>query len=298
MRPVTTGGLALLLFFGLSPGTAGAAAEGAEKTTPSCSDCHDQAKAFVNNPHARGKTQKGEVPNLVCTPCHGDGTLHMDAGGEKEKITKPMGRCGAETCLECHDKTTKCVSMHAGKHANSETVNCLSCHSIHSSELRARSLLAKKELDLCAGCHQTQAASFRNKPYGHRIGRGGMECSTCHQPHGSTNAGCEVAKLTKSGEAICVSCHADKKGPYVFPHGAVSIGGCLSCHEAHGSNNPKRLKRATVYQLCLECHSPLVGGTFGSQPPSFHNLLTARYQHCTTCHVAIHGSNRSPQLVK
>ena len=298
MRPLAVGGLALLLFFGLSPGTAGAAAEGAEKTTPSCSDCHDQAKAFASNPHARGKTQKGEVPNLVCTPCHGDGTLHMDGGGEKEKITKPVGRCGAEICLECHDKTTKCVSMHAGKHANSETVNCLSCHSIHSSELRARNLLAKKELDLCAGCHQTQAASFRNKPYGHRIGRGGMECSTCHQPHGSTNAGCEVAKLTKSGEAICVSCHADKKGPYVFPHGAVSIGGCLSCHEAHGSNNPKRLKRATVYQLCLECHSPLVGGTFGSQPPAFHNLLTARYQNCTTCHVAIHGSNRSPQLVK
>ena len=302
MRPLAVGGMALLLFFGLSPGTAGAAPAEAEKTADktvaSCTDCHDQAKAFVNNPHARGKTQKGEVPNLVCTPCHGDGTLHMDAGGDKEKITKPVGRCGAEICLECHDKTTKCVSMHAGKHANSETVNCLSCHSIHSSELRARSLLAKKELDLCAGCHQTQASSFRNKPYGHRIGRGGMECSTCHQPHGSTNAGCGVAKLTKSGEAICVSCHADKKGPYVFPHGAVSIGGCLSCHEAHGSNNPKRLKRATVYQLCLECHSPLVGGTFGSQPPSFHNLLTARYQNCTTCHVAIHGSNRSPQLVK
>lgn len=292
------GGMALLLFFGLSPGTAGAAPAGTEKSTTSCTDCHDQAKAFASNAHARGKTQKGEVPNLVCTPCHGDGTLHMEAGGDKEKITKPVGRCGAETCLQCHDQTKKCVSMHAGKHANSEIVNCLSCHSIHSSELRSRSLLAKKQLDLCAGCHQTQVASFRNKPYGHRIGRGGMECSTCHQPHASTNAGCEVAKPTKSGEAICVSCHVDKKGPFVFPHGAATIGGCLSCHEAHGSNNPKRLKRATVYQLCLECHSPLVGGTFGSQPPAFHNLLTARYQNCTTCHVAIHGSNRSPQLVK
>jgi predicted CXXCH cytochrome family protein len=72
----------------------------------------------------------------------------------------------------------------------------------------------------------------------------------------------------------------------------------MTCHEPHASNNMHRLKRATVSQLCLECHSPITGGTLGSQPPSFHNLLTARYQNCTTCHVAIHGSNRSPQLVK
>lgn len=290
--------MALLLFFGLSPGTAGAAPAGAEKSTTSCSDCHDQAKAFASNPHARGKAKKGEVPNTVCTPCHGDGTLHMDAGGDKEKITRPVGRCGAEICLECHDQTKGCKSQHSDKHANSETVNCLTCHSIHSSELTARSLLAKKELEVCGSCHSSQVSVFRNKPYGHRIGRGGMECSTCHEPHQSTNAGCGITKQTRSGEIICVSCHADKKGPYVFPHGAGSVGDCMTCHEAHASNNPHRLKRATVYQLCLECHSPIAGGTFGSQPPAFHNLLTARYQNCTTCHVAIHGSNRSPQLVK
>jgi nitrate/TMAO reductase-like tetraheme cytochrome c subunit len=55
-----------------------------------------------------------------------------------------------------------------------------------------------------------------------------------------------------------------------------------------------------VAQLCIECHSPIasVSTTFGSQPPSFHNLSLPRYQNCTTCHVAIHGSNRDPQLLK
>lgn len=181
-------------------------------------------------------------------------------------------------------------------HANVEAVNCLSCHSIHSSEARSAHLLVKKELELCGTCHVTQVASFRVKPYGHRIGRGGMECSSCHEPHG--RAGRESLKTTRAGELPCLSCHADKRGPYVFPHGAGSIGDCMTCHEPHGSNNPKRLKRATVSQLCLECHSALGGGTFGSQPPAFHNISTARYQNCTTCHVAIHGSNRSPQLVK
>src|SRR5512140_938080 len=142
MRPVAMGGMALLLFFGLSPGPAVAAPQGAgQKSTPSCSDCHDLAKVFASNAHARGKVKQGEVPNAACTPCHGDGTAHMDAGGDKEKITKPAGRCGAETCLTCHDTTTDRKSAHAGVHANSETVNCLTCHSIHSSEPRSAHLL-------------------------------------------------------------------------------------------------------------------------------------------------------------
>lgn len=298
MRPVAMGGLALLVAFGLSPGTAVSAPAEADKSTPVCSDCHEQAKTFASNPHMRAKAGKGDAPNAVCTPCHGDGTVHMDAGGDKEKIFRPVGRCGAETCLTCHDKTKDCVSAHTGPHANSEAVNCLSCHSIHASEPRAKSLLAKKELELCSGCHTVQAASFRNKPYGHRIGRGGMECSSCHEPHMSSGAACGILKKTRSDEAICVSCHADKKGPFVFPHMAKEQGSCQTCHEEHGSNNPKRLTRAKVSQLCLECHSSTGAGTLGSQPPAFHNLLTARYQNCTTCHVAIHGSNRSPQLVK
>jgi hypothetical protein len=58
------------------------------------------------------------------------------------------------------------------------------------------------------------------------------------------------------------------------------------------------LKRARVDQLCLECHSPIAGTTLGSQPPSFHNIRLPRYQNCTVCHTAIHGSNRSPVLLK
>ena len=58
------------------------------------------------------------------------------------------------------------------------------------------------------------------------------------------------------------------------------------------------LQRAQVYQLCIECHSNLGHETLGSQPPAFHNLNLARYRNCTTCHVAVHGSNRSPALLK
>ena len=326
MRPHVIGGLALALLLALpalagqtpqkapekppaktetvgtpaNPGTAQATGATAESAAlPSCTDCHaDQAKPFAASAHARGQVKKGIVPNALCETCHGDGTAHMEGGGDKEKIYKPAGVAGAnKTCLSCHDVSTDRISRHAGMHANSATVNCLTCHSIHASEPRAPHLLAKKQLALCDSCHITQVASFRNKPYAHRLGRGGMECSSCHETHG--RPGAESLRTTAAGELPCLSCHAEKRGPFVFQHGALAAGNCMTCHEPHGSSNPKQLKRAAVAQLCIECHSPTAGGgTLGSQPPSFHNLTSPRYQNCTTCHVAIHGSNRDPQLLK
>ena len=278
--------------------TAPPAAAAAESTAlPACTDCHDAMKAVASTPHAHGMAKKGEVPSTACESCHGDGKEHIEGGGDKSKIYKPAGLAGAnKTCLLCHDVATDKVSRHAGVHANTATVNCLTCHSIHASEPRAPHLLARKQLALCDSCHMTQVASFRNKPYAHRLGRGGMECSSCHEPHGLP--GKDNLRTTRAGELPCLSCHADKRGPFVFQHGALAVGDCTTCHEPHGSSNPKQLKRAAVAQLCLECHSPIGAGTLGSQPPSFHNLNSPRFQNCTTCHVAVHGSNRDPQLLK
>jgi DmsE family decaheme c-type cytochrome len=272
---------------------------------PACSDCHDEAKDFITNPHARGQVVKGAVPNDVCTPCHGDGTEHALAGGDKTKITKPVGLTGSnDTCMLCHgDIFTDRISRKNAMHANSATVNCLTCHSIHHGDPRSTRLVAKPQLSLCGGCH-TQPAGFRNKPYAHRLGRGGMECSSCHEPHGRPSASVrsmamlDPQRATPAGETPCLKCHSDKRGPWVFPHGANAIGDCITCHEVHGSANPKQLKRANVFQLCVECHSPITSDTLGSQPPSFHNLTNPRYRNCTTCHVAVHGSNRDPQLLK
>lgn len=295
----------LLLLLGLLPIVAKAqepATAPQPKAEPeavmSCADCHaDQAKAFASNPHTRIAVKSSKRTNAVCESCHGEGTAHIEGGGDKEKIIVPRGKAGADkTCLTCHDKSTDRISRRGGMHANSATVNCLTCHSVHSADPKSDHLLATNQLTLCTGCHAAQAASFRNKPYAHKLGRGAMECSSCHEPHG--RPGKDSLKQTASGEAPCISCHADKRGLYVFPHGANSVGDCTSCHETHGSSNAKQLKRASVEQLCIECHSPIGGTTLASQPPSFHNLSLARYQNCTTCHTAIHGSNRSPQLLK
>lgn len=315
-RVCAVSGAALLLFLTLSSGLRAQAPEQQKPPepapapaaqpaeTPSCSDCHDEAKVFATNVHARGGVTKGVVSNDVCTACHGDGTEHIQSGGDKTKISKPVGRVGSDdVCLLCHETSTDRISRKGGMHANSATVNCLTCHSIHHPDPRSPHLVAKPQLALCGSCH-TQSAGFRNKPYAHRLGRGGMECSSCHEPHGrpSTSvrsmAMLDPLRSTPAGEAPCLNCHADKRGPWVFPHGANAVGDCTSCHEVHGSSNPKQLKRANVWQLCIECHSPISNDTLGSQPPAFHNLRLARFQNCTTCHVAVHGSNRDPQLLR
>jgi DmsE family decaheme c-type cytochrome len=259
-----------------------------------CANCHDQAKSFGTNPHAQAK---GLVAEALCAACHGDGTAHAEAGGDKAKIVRPAGAAGQKVCLTCHDTTSTHASYRNGIHSQGEAVNCLSCHSVHASAPRAQHLLVTAPASkLCATCHGDTAASFKDKPYAHRIGRGGMECSTCHEPH-SVSANKSALRLTRTEEQPCLSCHAEKRGPFVYTHPGGGAATCTTCHEPHGSNNPKRLIRANVYQLCLECHSP-TSATLGAQPPSFHNLLTARYRNCTTCHTAIHGSNRSPQLLK
>ncbi|HEU4523132.1 MAG TPA: DmsE family decaheme c-type cytochrome [Thermoanaerobaculia bacterium] len=267
-----------------------------EPATMSCGDCHDLAQKFLLNPHARGGVENGVVANGTCETCHGDGTAHIEAGGDPTLIQVPRGRAGADdVCMMCHDAATDQKSHRAGVHANSAAVNCLSCHSIHKSEERP-ALLAAEDPKLCATCHSTQVASFRSKPFTHRLGTGTMGCSTCHEPHGFDAR--QNVRRTAAGEQACAACHQEKHGPFVFEHGAMAAGDCMSCHDPHGSTNPHQLKRATAVQLCLECHSPTTHGTAGSQPPSFHNINNPRFQNCTTCHVAIHGSNRSPQLLK
>ena len=278
--------------------SAPAKSEAKAEAPPVCSDCHtEEAAKFAGNPHARWshKDKKPDI-NSFCSTCHGDGTKHMEAGGDASLIDTFKGVSGAEQCLACHQKTDEHASFALGFHGNSATVNCLSCHSIHHSFPKNEHLIAQAPGELCGTCHLNETASFKNKPYAHRLDRGGMTCLDCHNPHDRKG---QTVALTRVGELPCLNCHAEKRGPFVFDHVTGAAGDCLSCHQPHGSTNPKMLTWARVDQLCLSCHSRTgVANTLGSQPPSFHDLSLPRYRNCTTCHTAVHGSNLSPQLLK
>jgi DmsE family decaheme c-type cytochrome len=264
----------------------------------SCADCHDEAKIFASNPHSRAfrAGHAGAADTAVCTTCHGDGTKHMEAGGDKSLIKSLHGRTGADACLTCHKQSAERASFWGSVHASSEAVNCLSCHSVHKPGLGQKSLLRSDPNPLCASCHADVKASFTAEPNAHRLRDGVMSCVSCHDPHGRPAN--HAVRQTRGGELVCVSCHAEKRGPFVFPHVTGIAGDCMSCHRPHGSPYPHQLTRASIATQCLECHSTLATGTLGSQPPAFHNISLPRYANCTTCHTAVHGSQRDPQLLK
>ena len=100
----------------------------------------------------------------------------------------------------------------------------------------------------------------------------------------------------------CFSCHADKRGPFMFGHPPVEEN-CLSCHTPHGSSHNKLLNEK-VPNLCQDCHVQ------GRHPTAYYgqnqawirrngqpSAPTARRstrfisRSCLNCHNSIHGSN-------
>jgi DmsE family decaheme c-type cytochrome len=256
--------------------------------TEICKTCHQEVwdKHFANTPHSA--LLKGDQHG--CQGCHGPAQAHVDGGGDITKIVRFENLSAAQTaaiCTKCHQSSLETQNFSKSAHLASG-VSCTTCHSPHKST-DVNFLLVKSQTELCYGCHAAQKAEFA-RPYRHRVDSGLIQCSDCHNPHG-TQVGHQV-RAAAGQFAVCTKCHTDTMGPFVFEHAPVKTeDSCLSCHTPHGSTNPRLLQVNNVNFLCLRCHTP---NTNGAAPgaPSFHNQNT-KYQACTMCHTQIHGSNFS-----
>jgi DmsE family decaheme c-type cytochrome len=143
------------------------------------------------------------------------------------------------------------------------------------------SLLKKSQPGLCYSCHQTIQAQFA-LPTHHRVPEGLMKCTDCHNAHGTL----QRPLLRKANWEACLTCHMEKRGPFLYEHAAVKVEGCTICHSPHGTVTRHLLTRREDRFTCLECHVD----------PSAANVPHGRLSwttrgECTRCHVAIHGSN-------
>ena len=187
-------------------------------------------------------------------------------------------------CLECHAGGTQHMNAINSVHAKND-VSCIACHSPHHGK-ESNFLLVKSQPELCYTCHLAKRAEF-DMPFHHRVNEGLVQCTDCHNPHGTVKP--HQVRATATQDEVCFKCHTDKQGPFVFEHQPVKVDGCESCHLVHGGPNPHMLKLSNVNLLCLECHTQ---SSFSGAPgaPSFHNQASF-FQSCVLCHSQIHGSN-------
>jgi DmsE family decaheme c-type cytochrome len=185
-------------------------------------------------------------------------------------------------CLACHQKTAR--TLWQGSAHESRNVACADCHKMMHAGSERGNLAKPTVMQTCGQCHKQkvdQLTRFSHMP----IANGKLECSTCHNPHGSPN---EKLLHASSVNQTCFTCHAEKRGPFLWEHAPV-VESCANCHDPHGSNHEKMLKVAKP-RLCQQCHIETRHPTnpYGRDSASLKFVLG---RQCSSCHVAIHGSN-------
>ncbi len=254
-----------------------------------CVSCHEvQAKGYSESPHALAWDPRTPAAEHGCETCHGPGAAHVDDPGAKGSLRnflKIAPREASQFCMTCHNRQEH--AQWQGSMHDSRNVTCVTCHSIHTPKSETGQLQQASITATCAQCHRDKAARLQRS--GHMpVREGKMECSSCHNQHGSTNT-----RMLRTGNSVvefCTSCHTEKRGPFLWDHAPVRES-CVTCHDPHGSSNDRMLV-AKSPMLCQRCH-------VASRHPatvydnvalvSGNNRLVNR--GCVNCHSQVHGSN-------
>lgn len=253
-----------------------------------CLECHEEmGESYFATPHGREIDARSPAGKLGCESCHGPGEQHMEGNGDVERIKrfdKMTSQEVSDACTECHNRgehTFWDVSQHNGR-----DLTCTTCHSVHHAESEEFQLKKVSQVELCGQCHQDKAAKIQRSSH-MPVREGKLECSTCHNPHGSANVRLLAEGLTVND--ACTTCHAEKRGPVLWEHAPVQES-CASCHDPHGSSND-RLLVAKAPMLCQRCHahtrhpSTVYDGVNGA------TATQSFARSCVNCHQNIHGSN-------
>jgi len=162
-------------------------------------------------------------------------------------------------------------------------VACASCHKVHVAKDPV--LNRRDQPRVCYECHAEERAEFHQVSR-HPVWEGQMTCSECHNVHGEKGTG---ALVKASSREKCTSCHAEKRGPFLWEH-APAAEDCMLCHKPHGSNQPALLRKRPPL-LCQECHSPSGHPSYSYDGSKLPASAFLGVKGCVNCHSQVHGSN-------
>ena len=215
-----------------------------------CLGCHEDKSARQQVWPARPGVQSEDArrdPWLRELPWAGQGPRRGRRGQDEDRrLSSSCAQEASEMCTSCHDRKTH--AFWAGSQHDDRNVGCTSCHSVHApkGEKPAEGRGRDRALRQLPPSIVNKLNRFNHMP----VREDKMICSSCHNVHGSSNV-----KLLKAGTTVdesCTSCHAEKRGPYLWEHAPVADT-CVTCHDPHGSNNDRMLVAKQPF-LCQRCH--------------------------------------------
>jgi len=151
------------------------------------------------------------------------------------------------SCMNCHAGTINQPQSH---YIESDD-DCMFCHDV-AWEGAAHSVATVADNSSCVACHVAQDQLNSENIHSDQ------QCSSCHNPHGSSND----FMFVSSANNLCNStCHTDGDIGVSHPVGENTVdqhtGGemtCVSsCHSLHQPKEPKLLQWSNI-DLCFQCH--------------------------------------------
>lgn len=280
-----------------------------ERGLTDCLKCHGEdaatpVVAILNTPHAvmsdaNSPFGKG---NHTCEGCHGESSLHIEKYDDDNDRPQPAINFGSpeqgyssvaaqnEVCQSCHENLGHLMDWQGSAHQ----VNDVTCSGCHQSHMQQDPVMQREtQAEVCSSCHTTERLEARKASH-HPMNEGIVICTDCHGPHGTTG---EASLIKATINDTCYSCHAEKRGPFLWEHEPVQES-CSNCHFAHGSNNQRLLKVRPPY-LCQQCHSEGHSDDLYNAkalPSSVGNgnardMQKLYVKGCINCHSQLHGSN-------
>ncbi len=273
-----------------------------------CATCHEDSPdfrvEFLHGPAAAG----------LCSLCH-----QPHASDQPQLLIEDL----VSQCLYCHTDRSDLLDGAENIHLPVDE-DCSLCHDAHASPNRYQLLYEGKKL--CFQCHDS-VKQKTNLSVDHAPINDERSCLTCHQPHHS-----DLPFLqTRHVDEMCLSCHTEavetndgtrlaamgEKLAHKYRHGPIREGNCSACHDPHGSEDFRILRRAypatfyaafnpKLYRLCFGCHDEntfleeftTTTTDFRDDDLNLHYLHVNREtkgRACRACHET-HASDQSKHL--
>lgn len=288
--------LLMAVWVAFSASAAPEPATGAYAGTEVCVTCHDGYDTALEST-SHGRSTFASLSSRGCESCHGPAAAHTE-DPDNEALRPRIDRLPAAqqnaACQQCHQGGDQ--FFWKGSAHEARGLSCVSCHSVHSPKSPDSQLKQARAADQCVTCHKDVRAEMWKTSH-HPIREGKIGCNDCHNPHGTgTDSMIKAVSINEQ----CYSCHAEKRGPFLWEHPPVREN-CMNCHVPHGSNHLK-LQRTSVPFICQQCHANTrhPGTMYDGNALADGGRASNREfnRACLDCHSSIHGSNHpsSPYL--